>query len=136
MEDDFDLADFLYSEIGLEDPRIRRVNLFKKLVRLKAMHGLPVVRIIANCWDDACNLCDRSTPARMFCSIVKRRLMEAKLWHEERKFDVMTIGEILKSGVFNRRAPMPLFPQEGPEKPPPRPGHHRNCQSQTCFGCG
>jgi len=131
---EWNLKEFLYDEIGLEDPKVRRVNLFKKLIRLEAKHGLPVTQIIAQVWHEACELCERSTPQRMFCRVVKLRLIDAKLWHEERKFEAMTLEKILNRGVFKPHAKMPLFP-DPVDRPPPRPGHHRTCQRKECTGC-
>ena len=132
---EFDMRAFLFEEIGIEEPRIRRQRLFHKLLRLVERHGLAVVQIIGECWDEATTMCKRSTPTRMFCSIVKTRLIEARLWHEERPYRTMTMQEILESGIFKRKAPMPLFEPDGQGKPAPRPGHHPKCVSPKCAGC-
>ena len=132
---EFDMRAFLFEEIGIEEPRIRRQRLFAKLLRLCEKHGLPVIQIIGECWDEATTSCKRSTPTRMFCSIVKTRLIEAKLWHEERPYRAMTLNEILASGIFKRKAPLPLFEGERQAKPAPRPDHHPKCQSAKCSGC-
>ena len=130
---EFDLHTFLREEVRIEEPKIRRLNLFRKLERLASKHGDPVYAIIARCWGEANETCERSTPSRMFCSIVKLRLKDAALWDEEKKYQGMTLADILKEGGFRRYAKMPLFEKD--DLASNRPGHHPKCRRADCTGC-
>lgn len=108
---EFDLKTWLDEEIGYEEPVKHRKNYYKKLCRLAQKHGAPVVRIIAEVWAEACERFTEETAKHYFLRSVKLRLIGQKLWEEERRFDHMDINEILASGVFKRRAKLPLFDQ-------------------------
>jgi hypothetical protein len=115
---EFDLRCFLDTEVGIEEPAIRRRNLFRKLERLYAEHGLPMLRIVAEAWAQANEVAARDKITRYFCRTVKLMLIEAQMWQEDRRFgDCQTIGDILATGVFKSKAKLPLFSEDAP--PPP-----------------
>lgn len=134
---EFDLRDWLFEEIGLEHPVERRRNLFKKLLRLHQRHGLTVVRIIAAAWEFAQQRADKDLVKHCFCRTVKLKLIDAKLWEEGTKYDAMELTDIIKTGIFKRQAPLPLFddkvsPAQVGESPK-IPGHGARCTILRCF---
>ena len=133
---EFDLAAWLEVYIGIEEPRVRRRNLFRKLCRLAAKYGDAVYENIAQVWKEVLRDCNRSTPSRMFCKFIKYRLIDQKLWDEPQEFKGKSLAQILATGIFKQRAEFPRFDgQAGAPRATPRPGHHRLCDRPHCNGC-
>jgi len=133
----WDCKEFLFQQVGVEEPKQRRINLFRKLVRLYERHGLAVGRIIAEVWAEACELVSPSKPpSHYFAKTVKLRLMEHDLWHESKRFDgCVSMEEILASGVFKQRSPLPLFPEKSEQPARDKIRHNPRCLSASCTGC-
>jgi len=108
----FDLKAFLEDQVGWEEPVHRRRHFFNKLRRLYDQHGLKVLRIIAEVWAEAGERAARDKVKHYFCRVVKLRLIEAKFWEEERRYSEATLEDIIASGVFKSKEPLPLVERE------------------------
>lgn len=107
------LLDWLIQTVGVgENEKVRR-KLYLKLTRLVDLHGDKVKRIILEAWGYAKAEANRAPPDHLFARTVRRKLIDAGLYHEPKPYDHMSGQELDR--LFVDEAPLPLF--DGHVKP-------------------